>query len=113
MPKLCLIKTGAMHTYDTLSEALADLRQRGYIEDLNLKPFCVECKSRELYLHPADFTVDEFYRFEGASNPDDNSIVFAISSQDGRLKGTLVDAYGTYAEYLTEEMIHKLRMPEQ
>jgi len=51
--------------------------------------------------------VDEFHRFEGMSNPDDNSIVFAISSDDG-IKGTLVDAYGIYADSLTESMIKKL-----
>jgi hypothetical protein len=43
--------------------------------------------------------VDEFYRFEGMTNPDDSSILFAISSSDG-LKGTLGDAYGVYAENL-------------
>lgn len=101
-----------MHTYETLSEALSDLKQRGYKEDFNLKPFCVECRSLGLYLHPDEFVVDEFYRFEGASNPDDNSILFAISSKDG-LKGILVDAYGTYSESLTEDMIKKLKMPEQ
>jgi hypothetical protein len=42
------------------------------------------------------------------SNPDDNSILFAISS--GNLKGALVDAYGVYSENLTEGMIKKLRM---
>jgi hypothetical protein len=101
-----------MYTYDTLSEALTDLKRRGYAEDFNLKPFCLECKSLGLNLHPEDFTVDEFYRFEGASNPDDNSIVLAISSKDG-LKGTLVDAYGAYSESLTDDMVRKLKMPEQ
>ena len=33
-----------------------------------------------------------------------NSIVFAISSKD-KIKGTLVDAYGMYADGLTESMI--------
>jgi hypothetical protein len=37
------------------------------------------------------------------SNPDDNSVLFAIESNDG-LKGTLLDAYGVYAENLTPEM---------
>jgi hypothetical protein len=101
-----------MHIYDTLSEALTDLKRRGYKEDFNLKHTCVECKSLGLYLEPDSFTVEEFYRFEGASNPDDNSIVFAIASNDG-LKGTLIDAYGAYAESLTPDMIKKLKMQEQ
>jgi hypothetical protein len=67
----------------------------------------VECAALRLQLHPEDFTVDEFHRFEGMSNTDDNSIVYAISSKDG-VKGTLVDAYGMYSENLNEGMIKKL-----
>lgn len=38
-----------------------------------------------------------FYRFEGDSNPDDNSILYAIETANGE-KGTLVDAYGPYSD---------------
>ena len=77
--------------------------------DFNLKSECIECNSHSLQLYPADFIVDKFFRFEGASNPDDSAIVYAISSKDG-LKGTVVDAYGVYADSLTTEMIEKLRI---
>lgn len=96
-----------MKTYNTLSEAINDLKKRGYVEDFNVQPTCLECASLSLKLHPEDFVVDEFHRFEGMSNPDDNSIVFAISSNDG-IKGTLVDAYGVYSENLTDSMVRKL-----
>jgi hypothetical protein len=96
-----------MKNYSSLSEAINDLKSRGYVEDFNLKPHCLECKSLSLQLNPEDFQVDEFYRFEGMSNPDDNSILFAISSSQG-VKGVLVDAYGVYADNLTEGMIKKL-----
>ena len=98
-----------MKSYRTLSDATNDLKARGYTEDFNLKPTCIECPSLQLQLHPEDFTIDEFHRFEGMSNPDDNSIVFAISSKEG-VKGVLVDAYGVYAENLNEAMIRKLKM---
>lgn len=38
---------------------------------------------------------------------DDNSIVFAITSDNG-VKGVLVDAYGVYASNLNDVMIKKL-----
>jgi hypothetical protein len=69
----------------------------------------VECKSLNIQLYPEDFVIDKFYRFEGASNPDDSAIVYAISSKDG-LKGTLVDAYGVYSDTLTNDMIKKLKI---
>jgi hypothetical protein len=98
-----------MYSYNSLSEALTDLKKRGYSEDFNLQPHCLECHSRDLQYEPERFIVDEFYRFEGMSNPDDNSIVFAISSDDG-VKGTLVDAYGMYSESVTEGMVKRLSM---
>jgi hypothetical protein len=38
----------------------------------------------------------EHYRFEGASDPDDMSVVYAIESAGGP-KGIIADAFGTYA----------------
>src|SRR6187402_669639 len=93
--------------YASLSEATNDLRARGYTYDFNLMPDCIECPSLQLQLSPEKFTVDEFHRFEGMSSTDDNSIVFAISSENG-LKGVLVDAYGMYANSLNQNMIKKL-----
>lgn len=98
-----------MRNYNSLSEAINDLKARGYTEDFNLQPTGVVYPSSKLRWHPEEFSIDEFYRFEGMSNTDDNSIVFAISSRDG-VKGVLVDAYGVYAESLSEPMIRKLKI---
>ena len=56
----------------------------------------------------AQFEIDEFHRFEGMSDPEDQSIVHAISSVDGHIKGILVSAYGAYASGLTQELVRKL-----
>src|SRR5688572_4018732 len=98
-----------MHTYDTLNQALTDLNARGYKEDFNLKPFCLECPTLNLQLKPEDFEIKEVYRFEGMSNPDDSSVLYGIESNDG-IKGVLVDAYGVYSDSVTPEMAKKLRM---
>ncbi|NDP27855.1 MAG: phosphoribosylpyrophosphate synthetase [Flavobacterium sp.] len=97
-----------MKNYDTLSEAINDLQQRGYTYDFNLEPECLECASMKIEIQPEDFKVDETYRFEGMSSTDDNSILYAISSING-IKGLLVDAYGVYAENISEAMRKKLR----
>jgi hypothetical protein len=93
--------------YTSLSEATNDLRARGYKYDFNLKPECIECPALQLQLSPEKFTIDEFHHFEGMSSTDDNSIVFAITAENG-LKGVLVDAYGVYASSLNDSMIKKL-----
>lgn len=97
-----------MKNYINLVDALQDLKARGYINDFNLKPHCVECVALNLQLHPEDFEIKEMYRFEGDSTPDDNSVLYAIESKDG-VKGVMVDAYGTYAEALSPEMAFKMK----
>lgn len=97
-----------MNSYNTLTEALDELKKRGYTKDFNLQESCIHCGESDIRLHPDEFVIDEFYRFEGDSNPDDSSIVYAISSVNGELKGTLVDAYGVYASSLSPAMVAKL-----
>ena len=97
-----------MKNYDTLSEAINDLQVNEYPYDFNLTPECLECASLKIEIRPEDFKVDKIYRFEGMSSTDDNSILYAISSKKG-IKGLLVDAYGVYAENISEAMRKKLR----
>lgn len=100
-----------MKDYNNLVDALQDLKARGYTNDFNLKLQCLECSALNLQLQPEDFKINEMYRFEGDSTPDDNSVLYAIESIDG-IKGVLVDAYGTYAEAISPEMAMKLRQKQ-
>ncbi len=96
-----------MKTFDTLTEAIQDLKSRGYAHDFNLQSEWLECISLNIKLGPSDFHVDEIYRFEGMNDPDDSSILFAIRSAAG-VKGILVDAYGAYSSALSAAMLTKL-----
>jgi len=97
-----------METMTTLSEITNLLRERGYTVDFNLKENCLECNGNFLQLYPGDFVVDKHYRFEGMSDPGDEAIVYAISSQKFKLKGILVNGYGISSEKITNEMIAAL-----
>jgi hypothetical protein len=94
-----------MVAYDTVSQAVDDLKQRGYTLDFNLKGSCLECLGQNL--NPKDFEITEFHRFEGNSDPGDEAVVYAIESHNG-LKGVLVNAFGVYSEPLSDDMIKKL-----
>jgi hypothetical protein len=56
-----------------------------------------------------DVKAVNFYRFEGISNPDDMSILYAIETSDGR-KGTLIDAYGMYSDDETGEFMNQIEI---
>ncbi|QKZ12097.1 phosphoribosylpyrophosphate synthetase [Spirosoma sp. KUDC1026] len=96
-----------MQSYDTLVEALDGLRQQGFTQDYNLKEDRLKCQQTSLELHPADFEIVDVYRFEGMTDPDDETVLYAIKAKDGQ-RGTLVDAYGAYAEAISPEMAEKL-----
>lgn len=94
-----------MYNYDTISGAIADLKDRGFSLDFNLEENCIICHEEKF--RPEDFEILEVYRFEGESDPADEAVVYAIVSSTG-LKGTLVNAYGMYANAMSDEMIKKI-----
>ena len=95
-------------SYDTLSEAINALQDEGYNYDFNLCESHLACKSLGQNFAVEEFHIDEVFRFEGYSSVDDASILFAITTSSG-LKGLLIDAYGTYSDSISPEMIAKLR----
>ncbi|WP_417609942.1 phosphoribosylpyrophosphate synthetase [Owenweeksia hongkongensis] len=94
--------------YGTLSEATNALQKKGYELDFTFKPEAIVCKAINKTYEPEDFHIDEFHRFEGMSNPDDMSVVYAVTTVDGN-KGMLIDAYGAYSS-LSQKMIQKIRI---
>ena len=56
---------------------------------------------------PDEVTIVDFYRFEGESNPDDMSILYAIEANDG-VKGTISSAYGVYADSETDDFLKQV-----
>lgn len=81
-----------MKHMSTQTEGLEALAERGFIEQIRL-----EEDGRLLLgddaLAPADVTVADTLRFEGMSNPDDEAIIMAIRTSDGR-RGVLTLPYG-------------------
>ena len=98
-----------MTAYETLVEAISDLQKQGYTADLNLQQNCLEVNN-SIKLHPEDFHVDAFFRFEENTDPDEQAILYAISAPALNIKGLLVNAYGIYSESLTDEMTKKLKL---
>lgn len=93
--------------YGTVTEAISALRKLGYTLDFNLEENCIVC-------HPEKFTASEFeimeiWRYEGNSDPGDESTVYGIESKNG-MKGVLVTGYGISSDSMSEEILKKLRI---
>jgi peptidoglycan hydrolase-like protein with peptidoglycan-binding domain len=92
-------------SYDTVTQAVEGLKERGFTMDFNLRENCLIC--HDVTLNVEDFEIVEVHRFEGDSDPSDEAVVYAIQSKNG-LNGILVNGYGISADALSAEMAQKL-----
>ena len=76
-------------TDGTLVGTLADLAHRGFTEAFAVAGDGLRAAGTVRTFRAEDLTIREFHRFEGVSDPDDMSIVYAIETRDGT-RGTLV-----------------------
>jgi len=81
----------------SLSSCLAKLMEDGYTDDFKATEQGLKSLRTDRIYQPGEVNIVNFFRFEGVSNPDDMAILYVLEISDG-LKGTLVDAYGTYAD---------------
>lgn len=98
--------------YISLSIAIEDLQEHGFNVDFNLSDNGLESKAHKRVWNASDLKVIKYYRFEGMSNPSDNSILYCIETQDGQ-KGLLVDNYGASAAVVSKDMIDKLKITHE
>ena len=99
-----------MENYDTVTEALTALKARGYAMDFNIAFDKIICRENNFCLNPHEFEITEVYRFEGATDPGDEDVVYAVESKDGTMKGVITSAYGMYADGISTDMIKKMAM---
>ena len=79
---------------ETMLEAMARLRELGYLQDLSSLPGGrLRCSSCDEVVDASEAVIDEIVRYEGASDPDDEEILAAITTPAGH-KGLFLAAYG-------------------
>ncbi|HUM46669.1 MAG TPA: phosphoribosylpyrophosphate synthetase [Chitinophagales bacterium] len=81
----------------TMSSCINSLVEKGFTENFMVNENGLTAVSTQQAYSPAQVKVINFYRFEGESDPGDSAILYAIETSDG-IKGTLTDAFGTYAD---------------
>lgn len=95
-----------------LTQAMGKFLQDGYTANFRATEEGLECLDTNKIYKPGDLHVVNFYRFEGISDPSDNSILYAIEATDGA-KGTLIDAYGAYSDPLVEKFMKQVKIEEK
>jgi hypothetical protein len=92
----------------SMLKVLATLNKEGYNTQFKADKKGIVSSHSQKCFKPKDVEIKHFYRFEGESNPDDNSIVYAIETKNGE-KGTLIDSYGAYSDPFVEDFIKQVQ----
>lgn len=93
---------------ETLREALERLENRNFKESLLPRPGGMLARSGAGAVAPESLVIEEVVRFEGESDPGDEAVLFALRSQDEKIRGTFVASYGAYTEPDSAAVIRRL-----
>jgi hypothetical protein len=93
--------------YDTLATAINQLQKRGFTHNFRVNENGQLEEQKGKYYSPTDVELLEIYRFDGMTNPADDSILYAVKTNSG-LKGTVVDSYGHDGSEVTSKFMNKV-----
>ncbi|MEI9807016.1 MAG: hypothetical protein WDO16_03540 [Bacteroidota bacterium] len=96
-----------MEDMRTLASCVNKLVLDGYTGNFQVTEKGLLSLDKEKHYKPDQVHIVNFFRFEGASDPADNAILYAIELSDGT-KGTLTDAYGPYSDQQVEKFIKQV-----
>jgi hypothetical protein len=98
--------------YASETDAIRDLQRRGYSANFEFLDNALREVASGRTFRPEELAIVEHYRFEGASDPEDMSVVYALESTDG-VRGVVMDAFGAYADPGLADFLEKVKMREQ
>ena len=95
------------HNFDSLSLAINALTEHGYSEDFKAEDKFIRALYSKKEYSPENLTIVSSFRFEGITNPEDETELFAIEADDGT-KGTLVMSYSA-EHYQNVDLIRQIK----
>jgi hypothetical protein len=99
--------TGTADEMRTLASCTNKMKRDGYKEDFQVTKKGLATFNEDKYYKPEQVHIVNFFRYEGTSDPGDNSILYVIETDDG-VKGTLVDGYGATSDEEVAKFIAKV-----
>jgi len=93
---------------ETPAHAVERLHAGGYAHDFVADRFGLRDVATGLLHAPETLVIDEVVRYEGQSDPGDETIIYALRDKDGRVRGVYSAAYGPAADPLDAEIMSRL-----
>ncbi len=94
------------HHLSPLSKVMDDLKKQGYASEFIFREGKLQDMGTGKTYDAAQLTVENEFRFEGRTNPDDMSILYAIKATDGT-RGTISTPYGANANIEFDEFLNE------
>lgn len=96
------------HKMKTLSECMATLKTHGFEQDFFVtEEGCIKNYESDKTWCPEEVKIENFYRFEGQSDPGDSSILYALETKDG-VRGMISHPYGADSDGKVEDFIKQV-----
>lgn len=97
--------TETIYNYKTVSAALEALKEKGYTIDFNM-----DDHFNDLANGLDNYTVDYLYRYEGPTDPADESTLYGISNANDHQKGVFLVGNLSFVEGTKRDIILALEM---
>ena len=97
--------------YTSMAEAIQGLKKRGFTANFEFLDQAFRHVNSGRTSNAEDLTIVEHSRFEGSSDPDDMSVIYAIESDEGT-QGIIADAFGVYANPELGGFLNNVRIRE-
>jgi hypothetical protein len=89
-----------------VADLVNSLTQKGYRDSFTIDRERLHLTGTDRWFEPDEVTLDVLERFEGDSNPAEETLVLGLSANDGTARGTLVTSYPLEGEALRLLMEH-------
>jgi len=103
------IKKQNTEEMSTLTKTIKEFQLKGYTENLTADFDHFHYGPDKIELYPHEIFFDEVIRFENLADPDDQSILYAISVPSKNTKGIYIDSYGLHHDSLSNSLIERMK----
>ena len=99
--------SGDATPYSSEAPAIRTLERKGFAEPFSVTGDSLVLSGGGRKFRPEELRLKDYFRFEGTSDPDDMSIIYALEAMDGT-RGYLVNAFGVYADPSVNDLVRRI-----